>query len=205
MRIPRTKRGLFAYISAIFVLTFSVLAAANTSTPLKIAQAPSKTQETAVLGINEESVLVTKVVDGDTFEIEGGRKVRLIGIDTPETVDPRRAIGCFGKEASDHLKEILTGKTVRLVRDVSNTDSFGRLLRYVYVEDLFINKILVWDGYAVARSYPPDIAHQIEFRDAERQARENSKGLWGSACSGQKLPKSDSTTTPKPKSTTKPQ
>ncbi len=204
MKIPRTKRGLIAYISAIFVLTFTILSSANTTSPLKIAKAPEEVTQTAVLGTNEEVVLVTKVIDGDTFEIEDGRKVRMIGIDTPETVDPRRVDGCFGKEASSHTKELLEGKQVKLLRDVSNTDHFGRLLRYVFVNDQFINKLLVWDGYEVARSYPPDIMHQIELRDAERQARFDKKGLWGQACAGQKIPKSDSTKTPKPTSSPKP-
>ncbi len=204
MRIPKTKRGLAAYIAAIFVLTFTIFSSANTKVPLKIVKAPETTLETQVLGTNEESVLVTKVIDGDTFEIEGGRKVRFIGIDSPETVDPRRVDGCYGKEATDHLKELLTGKTVKLIRDVSDTDHFSRLLRYVYVNDQFINKLLVWEGFAVARTYPPDVAHQTELRDAERQARSSKVGLWGEACLGKALPKSDSTTT-KPKSTAKPQ
>lgn len=205
MKIPRTKRGLAAYLSAIFVLTFTILSSANTSSPLKIAKAPETKVQTEVLGTKEEQVFVTKVIDGDTFEIEDGRKVRMIGIDTPETVDPRRVDGCFGKQASEHTKELLEGKRVKLLRDVSNTDHFGRLLRYVYVEDQFINKLLVWDGYAVARSYPPDIRQQTELREAERQARFDKKGLWGEACAGQKLPKSDSTKTAKPTSTPKPQ
>ena len=87
--------------------------------------------------------LVTKVIDGDTIQIEGGQKVRYIGIDTPETVDPTRPDGCFGKEASEKNKNLVLGKKVRLEKDVSLTDRYGRLLRYVYVDELFVNDALV--------------------------------------------------------------
>ena len=82
---------------------------------------------------------VIRVVDGDTIEIEGGQKVRYIGIDTPETVDPSRPVGCYGKEASDKNKELVEGKIVRLEKDISETDRYGRLLRYIYVGDIFVN------------------------------------------------------------------
>lgn len=121
---------------------------------------------------------VTRVVDGDTIKFENGETVRYIGIDTPETVDPRRAVGCFGKEASDKNKELVLGKEVRLVKDVSETDTYKRLLRYVYVEDIFVNEYLVREGFARASSYPPDVRHGDLFRDAEREAREAKRGLW---------------------------
>ncbi len=189
IRIPRTKRGLAAYISAIFVLTFSLFSTANAPTPKNKILAPSPIAQTinqtdAVLGdSSEQTYLVTRVIDGDTFEIEGGKKVRMIGIDTPETVAPRRAVECFGKEAANKTSELLTNTYVRLVKDVSEVDSFGRLLRYVYVGDVFVNKVLVWEGYAHARSYPPDIAHQKELQIDERHARDARVGLWGDTCS----------------------
>lgn len=125
-------------------------------------------------------VLVTRVVDGDTIEIEGGQKVRYIGIDTPETVDPRRAVGCFGKEASNENKKLVEGQKVRLEKDVSETDRYGRLLRYVYVGNTFVNEFLVKEGFAHASSYPPDIKYQEVFRSAQIEARNNNKGLWAS-------------------------
>jgi len=130
---------------------------------------------------------VARVVDGDTIKLENGQTVRYIGMDTPETVDPRRPVGCFGKEASAKNKELVSGKDVRLVKDVSDTDKYGRLLRYVYVGDVFVNEYLVREGYARASSYPPDVKYQELFRDAEREARENKRGWWADeTCAGGK-------------------
>lgn len=76
---------------------------------------------------------VAKVIDGDTIMANDGMTIRLIGIDTPETVDPRRPVGCFGKEASNFTKQLLLGKQISVEKDVSETDKYGRLLRYVYL------------------------------------------------------------------------
>ena len=140
---------------------------------------------------NQNLVLATKVVDGDTIEITGGQKVRYIGIDTPETVHPSKPVMCFGKEASTKNRELVEGKRVRLEKDVSETDKYGRLLRYVYLsDDTFVNLLLVEEGYASSYSYPPDIKYQEQFQQAEKSARENNLGLWGS-CGGTKPVNSD--------------
>lgn len=128
----------------------------------------------------ESGVLVRRVVDGDTIELETGEVVRYIGIDTPETVHPSKAVQCFGKEASTKNKSLVEGKRVRLEKDVSNTDKYGRLLRYVYIGDTFVNDFLVRQGYAYASSYPPDVKYQSQFRQAEQEARTNKRGLWAS-------------------------
>ncbi|QQS21393.1 MAG: thermonuclease family protein [Candidatus Moraniibacteriota bacterium] len=125
-----------------------------------------------------DTVQVERVVDGDTVKLSNGKTLRYIGIDTPETVDPRRGAQCFGKEASKRNIELVSGKSVRLEKDVSETDKYGRLLRYVYVGDTFVNEVLVRDGFARASAYPPDVAHQDLFREAEREAREARRGLW---------------------------
>lgn len=126
-------------------------------------------------------VLVTEAVDGDTIRLADGSTVRYIGVDTPETVHPSKPVQCFGKEAGAFNRTLVEGKPVRLVRDVSETDRYGRLLRYVYLEDgTFVNLALVEQGYAYALTYPPDIAHAAEFRDAQAAARESGRGLWGS-------------------------
>ncbi len=125
-------------------------------------------------------VLVTRVVDGDTIEV-GGQKVRYIGVNTPETVDPRRPVQCFGHEASEFNKSLVEGRAVRLVRDISETDKYGRLLRYVYLEDgTFVNLALVSGGYAQVNTYPPDVAHAREFQSAQTEARAAGRGLWSS-------------------------
>ena len=126
---------------------------------------------------------VYRVVDGDTIKIDEGKKsVRYIGIDTPETVHPNKPVECMGKEASNKNKELVEGKEVILEKDVSETDKYGRLLRYVWLGDILINELLVQEGYAQSSSYPPDIRYQERFIDAEREAREGNKGLWGEAC-----------------------
>lgn len=144
----------------------------------------SESTNFAVFGMEGERVAVTKAVDGDTLEISTGQKVRLIGIDTPETVDPRRPVGCFGKEASNETKSLLNGKEVVLEKDVSDTDKYGRLLRYVYLplensQLVFVNDYLVREGFAKAYTYPPDVKFNERFMEAEKQARELNKGLWG--------------------------
>lgn len=147
---------------------------------------PTFKPQTAPANSNLVLARVIRIIDGDTIEVdlgEGNKKtVRYIGIDTPETVDPNRSDQCFGKEASAKNKELVGNGIVGLEKDVSETDRYGRLLRYVYMGDLFINQVLVSEGYAHASSYPPDIKYQDKFRQAEQQARTNSKGLWGNAC-----------------------
>lgn len=128
-----------------------------------------------------EQAFCTRVVDGDTIEVEinGGKyKVRYIGIDTPETVDPRRPVGYFGKEASVKNKELVLNKKVQLEKDISNTDKYGRLLRYVYVDDIMVNQELVRLGYATAATYPPDVKYVYKFVQAEQEAKINKRGLW---------------------------
>jgi len=135
------------------------------------------------------SAKVIRVIDGDTIELEGGIKLRYIGIDTPETRHPTVGVECYGAESSQKNSELILGKEVRLEKDVSETDRYGRLLRYVYVTtdggEIFVNQELVKTGFAQARSYPPDIKYQEIFRAAEAEAREKKLGLWGDDCAVQ--------------------
>ncbi len=127
-----------------------------------------------------DAFLVKRVVDGDTIELGDGRTLRYIGIDTPETVKPNTPVQCFGKEASKKNKELVEGKYVTLEKDVNETDKYGRLLRYVYLDGVFINEQLVKEGYAHAASFPPDVSKQEQLKEAEKFARENNLGLWNS-------------------------
>jgi len=129
----------------------------------------------------DSGILVTKVIDGDTIALETGEVVRYIGIDTPETKHPTKGVECFGQEAAAQNNALVAGKRVRLEKDVSNTDRYGRLLRYVYVDGIFVNDYLVRQGFAYSYTYPPDVAHQEQFAQAEREARDNKRGLW-TAC-----------------------
>jgi micrococcal nuclease len=130
------------------------------------------------------SGVVSRVVDGDTVILHaGGRdlRVRLLGIDTPETVDPDRPVGCFGPEASAYAKRLLTGRSVSLVYDRELHDRYGRLLAYVYLRGRFVNAALVELGYARTLSIPPNTAHAAQLASLERRAALDGRGLWG-AC-----------------------
>jgi micrococcal nuclease len=132
---------------------------------------------------------VVRVVDGDTVVVQVGgaeESVRLIGIDTPESVARDRPDECYGPEASDRLRALLpAGTTVRLTRDVEPRDVYDRLLAYVQrsSDGLFVNAAQVADGFAEAKDYPPNTAYRDDFELAERTARQAGSGLW-SACGG---------------------
>ena len=152
--------------------------------PTPIIGSESSATGSAALGVEGEWVLVTKVVDGDTIVVDDESTVRFVGMDTPETVDPRRSVGCFGKEASNETKKLLTGRTVILQKDVSDTDKYNRLLRYIFLplengQTLFVNDYLVRAGFARVLTYPPDVKYNEQFRQAEEEAKENKRGLWG--------------------------
>ena len=139
------------------------------------------------------SATVERVVDGDTIVVRvSGRRerVRLLGIDTPESVKPNTPVQCFAKEASDRTKHLLpNGSPIRLVRDVEARDVYQRLLAYVYrVSDgLFVNLALTRDGYASTLTYPPNVAHAGEFTEAVAAARKANRGLWA-RCGGPHAP-----------------
>ena len=143
--------------------------------------------EPEVSGMDGEKAYVARVVDGDTVDvvIDGVKhSVRLLGVDTPETVDPRKSVQCFGKEASNEAKKILSGKTVILRKDVSDTDFYKRWLRFIYLplDDgsyLFVNDYLIREGYAKVLTIPPDVKFSEQFLEAQREARLQKKGLWG--------------------------
>ncbi|KKQ34526.1 MAG: Micrococcal nuclease-like protein nuclease [Candidatus Nomurabacteria bacterium GW2011_GWB1_37_5] len=133
---------------------------------------------------NNSGYLVKRVVDGDTIELENGDRVRYIGIDTPESVDPRMLVQCFGKEAAKRNSDLVLGKKVELVKDITDRDKYGRLLRYVYIGDKFINLELIKEGYAKAYTYPPDVKYSKVFSEFEKRARESNQGLWKVCSSG---------------------
>lgn len=127
---------------------------------------------------------VTKTIDGDTIQVKMGDKtetVRFIGVDTPETHDPRKAVQCFGQQAANKTKEWLLGKQVRLESDPndSDRDKYKRLIRYVYVGDTLINQELIKEGYAFTYVVFP-FTKMDAFRASEQEARDANRGLWGS-------------------------
>jgi len=134
---------------------------------------------------------VIKVIDGDTVNVEvNGKKesVRLIGIDSPETKDPRKPVQCFGAEASTKLSGMLNKQSVELVPDETqdDKDKYGRLLRYIFIKDgVNVNKLMVEEGYAFEYTYHVPYKYQDEFKKAEKMAREKQVGLWAeNTCAG---------------------
>ena len=122
---------------------------------------------------------VERVVDGDTIIVSGVGRVRLIGVDTPESVDPRRPVEFFGKEAGAFTRRLVDGKRVRLEYDWERTDRYGRTLAYVYLPDgTFVNAEIIRQGYGHAYTRFP-FEHLDRFRQFEREARQAGRGLWG--------------------------
>ena len=126
---------------------------------LSLTTTSRENQGTSVLSSEEtastrETVTVSRVIDGDTVELTTGEKVRYIGMDTPEI----RPNECYGQEATDRNKELVENKKVEMEKDISKTDRYGRLLRYVYVGDKMINRVLVQEGYARVATYPKPTA-----------------------------------------------
>jgi micrococcal nuclease len=125
---------------------------------------------------------VLRVVDGDTIEVSFNgtkEKVRLIGVDTPETVHPTVGVEPYGREASNFTKEKLADQIVQLEFDVQERDQYGRLLAYVWLDEEMFNEVLLYEGYAQMATYPPNVKYVEVFEAAQRDARENGRGLWG--------------------------
>ena len=149
-----------------------------------VASAPQSTPTPTTPAPTGAATTVAEHVDGDTFAVQGGLRVRLIGVDTPETKHPTKPVQCFGTQASDHLAQLLPlGTPVELVTDVDLTDRYGRILAYVVrVSDgLDVNAALVRDGYARPMTVPPNVARAAEYAKLAAEARTAGRGLW-SAC-----------------------
>lgn len=129
--------------------------------------------------------LVSRVIDGDTIEVENGferQLVRYIGIDTPETAGPNTTPECLGEEASNLNRSLVEGKLVSLVSDTSDVDKYGRWLRYVYVDGIFVNKSLVEAGMAEAKDYYPDTKYSDVLKETEGKAKSAQIGIWSAVC-----------------------
>lgn len=141
------------------------------------------TDQSAVEPASIETAVVTNVIDGDTIDVllnGEAKRVRYIGIDTPE---PHRdgEPACYAHEATEANRELVDGKTVSLVADAEDTDRFGRLLRYVYVDDEFVNASLVADGFARTMTIKPNTAEATVLHEKEDNAQADQLGMWG-AC-----------------------
>jgi micrococcal nuclease len=199
----KNKIYISGIIAVVFLIAFISLSnqTINSEKTITADQSSSTIENTAttsILGTSTKSIPsdaklldVVKVVDGDTIDVSTDGKterIRLIGINTPETVDPRKTVECFGKEASDKAKSILSGKKVYLEADITQgeRDKYNRLLRYVFLEDgTNFNLQMIKDGYAYEYTYEVPYKYQLEFKNAQKYAQKNLNGLWSpNTCNG---------------------
>ena len=170
------------YIIAIILAVIQIFFGKNNPLP-KVSIVPTNIPTPTSFVGYKQTVFVTRVIDGDTIEIEGKIKVRYIGINTPEiyhdTTGKKTGEQCFANESYLENKKLVEGKILTLVKDVSNKDKYGRLLRYVYVDNLFINEYLITNGYAKIMMIKPDIKYLQQFKDDQGEAKINNLGIWG--------------------------
>lgn len=163
--------------------------AALVAAALACVAAPAEARRPAPPARASETRAVVRAVDGDTLVLDGGEKLRLLGIDAPETERTRRKTGpeCFGREASDRVRALTVGRRVRLEFEPGETrDRYGRTLAWVRLEDgSLLNEALVRDGYARAYRRMPR-SRLAAFEAAEREAKSARRGLWGPACEGRR-------------------
>lgn len=170
------------------LVCLGVAACAPASSPFDLTRPADFSTPTAALpdacipsGTTRETVKVTRVIDGDTIEVEWNEKkekVRLIGIDTPELDDSREEMRAQAQRAKEFTEKQVANQAVTLVKDVSEVDQYGRLLRYVVVDGTFLNRELVALGFAESFTYPPDVACAKVFNHSEELARSAGIGIW---------------------------
>ena len=188
-------------ILAFLIMSGEPPAAENETAQLVLTPAISNTPATSVGSITPRQtdsnlISVLKVIDGDTIvaDIKGTQTtIRLMGIDTPETVDPRKPVQCFGKEASARATALLTGQRVKLEYEpTQKIDKYGRTLAYVFLPDgRHVNKLLIEEGYAHEYTYSLPYQYQTEFKSAQQLAETNQAGLWApGACTASSPTKS---------------
>jgi len=157
--------GLFLILVGVIILSIRY------KTNVQVVPSPSSL---LTLSSNFTYAKVTRVIDGDTIVIDTGQHIRYIGMNTPEL----ETNDCFATQAAEINKTLVLGKEVRLEKDTSEVDKYGRLLRYVYIGNEMINDDLVKDGSARVETVPPDIKYKQEFINSEKYAKENKLGFW---------------------------
>ena len=165
------------FILLIVLLTGCSIEEKSTS----VTEIPNKEQRLENGSLNLIQYEVIRVIDGDTVELKNGERLRYNDIDTPETVHPSKPIECYGPQASSKNKKLVEGEIIFVELGNPAKDRYGRLLGYVYIDDLFVNAELVRGGYAKVNSYGDPGSELSNLLDIEKNAKENMKGLWG-AC-----------------------
>ncbi len=196
MRITSSKRITLFFTVFVLILSYFFQSSLNVQqveddlNRLFITPTPSPVPPQDVLPFGIYAVV--RVVDGDTIVVNLHEKnvtIRLIGVNTPETVDPRSPIECFGREASNFARDLLNGKNVSLQTDSSQDmyDRYNRLLAYVFLEDgTHVNLRLIEEGYAYEYTYDKPYQYQDSFKKAQERAEKGAKGLWNpAACNGE--------------------
>ncbi len=173
----KQKKQILQYGAIIIVILVGIITGNIKKEEIISIFQTEQTQETL------DKYLVIKVVDGDTYKInyEGKeQKVRLIGVDTPESVHPDKEKNTkYGKQASNYVKQLIENQYITLEFDVSKTDKYGRLLAYVYLEDgEMLNEKLIKEGYAQVATYPPNVKYVDTFKSLQEEARKNKVGFW---------------------------
>lgn len=181
-KLFRPKKLIISLLSLCLVI-ISLIATGKTPEELLQLAVPQSQQSVQGIQTQKQYANVVKAVDGDTITVSLNgtqEKVRIIGINTPESVDPRRGVQCFGKEAARFTEETLQGQTVTLETDPSQSDrdKYGRMLRYVWIGDIDFGKLLISSGFAHEYTYGDPHKYQKEYQEAENEARINKKGLW---------------------------
>jgi len=183
------KKLISILISLLLIIVYRILYPA---TPIK--QNHLRPNSSPLITIATDSAIVKRVIDGDTIQLENNHLVRYIGINTPELHNRQKPVECFAQKAFEFNKKLVEGKTVYLEKDVSETDKYKRLLRYVWIENsrfktenskltiknnkVMVNEMLVREGYAYVSTFPPDVKYATLFRQAQNEAINNNKGLW---------------------------
>ncbi|MBO5479491.1 MAG: thermonuclease family protein [Clostridia bacterium] len=179
----KQKKQIVKYGLAIIIITIGLITGSiKKEEILNIFQNETTVQTEQTKEI-EGKYLILEVVDGDTYKIQyNGKeeKVRLIGVDTPESVHQDKSKNTeYGKQASNYVKELIENKYVSLEFDVSQTDKYGRLLAYVYLEDgEMLNEKLLKEGYAKTATYAPNVKYVDQFKVLQEEARNNKVGFW---------------------------
>ena len=176
----------------VFLLVLANLPAGQAGLPQPQAQTLNATKKAASINqkitlqktttADKNLFLVTRVIDGDTIELADGRRVRYLGIDTPESVDPKKPVQCLAQASAAKNKELVLGKKVSLIYDQEKIDKYSRTLAYVFIGDDFINLDLVDLGLARAYPYAPNFLHRQDFADAQARAQQKKLGLWSGVC-----------------------